>query len=437
MRSAALLAACCLAAPAAAQAPVDPFDSAVPAPRVALGPLVVAGEDHPAPRLEDFAVTVNPSSAPVRAAWIEGSVRWLRGKDGLALPRARLLVTASVPSGRALLRWRGAAVMLQDRGEEAAAELFVPLHEAGEAVLLVDGRPAARVRIAARAASAAPPGERHAIDHSCSPWKLRLEGVDDLYASANCRLVPVGRLGAEEALLDVRFSAAGATLADGSPAALAVALRDGRPARVSLVGPDGKPRAATLSASVPPRLNRMKLAWGAGPYHLSSSAQDGNGWGGSVMLYGNFRLRMEDSLSVRFFEAAVARDAARRAFFNNFGVYFAYDAAAVLDTRVRLTALLGMQSVTFAPHGLARRSYSEVIAPQGLELSYADAFGARGKSLSGGMFLLPTQERNYQNFWVRWGTGWFGELNYISWRSRGRDARMWGVSIGAPLARLF
>jgi hypothetical protein len=96
-----------------------------------------------------------------------------------------------------------------------------------------------------------------------------------------------------------------------------------------------------------------------------------------------------------------------------------------------------MQAVTFAPQGLARRSYTTALAPQGFEVSYPDAFGRKNEILSGGLFLQPTTATPYQNFWVRYGAGWFGEVNYISWRSNDRYARMAGVSVGKPFASLF
>ena len=37
------------------------------------------------------------------------------------------------------------------------------------------------------------------------------------------------------------------------------ALRDGRPARTTVTGPDGKSRVVEISASVPSRLNRLRL----------------------------------------------------------------------------------------------------------------------------------------------------------------------------------
>ena len=105
--------------------------------------------------------------------------------------------------------------------------------------------------------------------------------------------------------------------------------------------------------------NNDVIIIGAGPYGLSSSGASGNGAAGSAMLYGNFRLPTEDTLSVPAFEAAAGQSPLHTSFFNNLGVYFAYDAARALDTRLRMTILLGAQIVTFAPNGLTRKAYNE------------------------------------------------------------------------------
>ena len=422
-----------------AQSPAeDPLDGAVRVPRIAIGPLVLVGEDHPAPDLDDFPATVESDGASVETRWIEGSVKWVLANDGLPLPRARLRVIVPAAPERALLRWRGRAVPFQAGADGASTEIFVPLLEGGEARVELDGRPAGRIKIAAKSAPSGSQTVRHAIDHSCSPWNVSIQGLDDAYLSMNCRMTPIGRVGVEESFLEIHWTAARVTLPDGSAPPMAAQLRDGRPARMTLIGPDGTRRLVELSAAVPPRLHRLRLAWGAGPYRLSSSAGSGEGLSGSAMLYGNFRLRTaEDGLSIRAFEAAVSQGSANAPFFNNFGLYFSYDLARVWDSRLHLTALLGMQTVTFAPQGLSRRAYSAALAPQGFEISYPDAFGRRNKTLSGGLFLQPAAETSYQNFWTRYGGNWFGELNHISWRSRGRYARMSGVSIGMPFASFF
>ncbi|MBI3288821.1 MAG: hypothetical protein HYZ74_04815 [Elusimicrobia bacterium] len=413
----------------------DPLDQARWIPRINVGPLVVS-DDHPVFDFADFSVKVDSAAIPVEARWMSGSTRWVRGADGLAVPLARLRVSVRAAPERVALRWRDRAILLQGGPDEAFTELFVPLLDGGEARLDLDGRPLTRVRVGARVASATLPAARHAIDHSCSPWRVTIAGLDDSLLSMNCRLILTGRIGSEEPLLDVRWAAAGVSLPGGSMP-MTAQLRSGQSAKATVLGPDGKSRVVEISARLAPRWRRLRLAYGLGPYGLSSSAPTGNGTTGSVMLYANFRLRPEDNLSLRSFEAAVSQSPLNTVFFNNLGLYFAYDLARVLDQRLLITAMLGMQGVTFAPQGLSRKIYNEILFPQGLEATYVDAFGKKNRTLSGGMFLQPTTNKHYHNIWLRYGGRWFGELNYISWRSYDRSARMWGVSIGAPLAQLF
>ena len=82
-------------------------------------------------------------------------------------------------------------------------------------------------------------------------------------------------------------------------------------------------------------------------------------------------------------------------------------------------------------------THSEALFPQGFEITYFDAFGRRNQILSGGMFLQPSSAKPYSNLWIRWGGRVFGELNYLSWRSGGSFAKMYGVSVGFPLAKLL
>jgi hypothetical protein len=392
-------------------------------PRIKAGPIVV-GEDHPLFDLGSFPASVSGSSA-VEASWVEGSVKWARGADALALPQARLRVFVKAAPERVALFFHGRTAFFQADGEGAATEIFVPLFENAKLEVDIDGKRGADIKISAR-----PTSGGHAVDHSCSPWALKISGLDDSFLSANCRLLPVGHIGSEEPYLEIRWAT------PGSPTYTAQ-LRGTSPAKATIPGPDGKPRRVEISASVPPRFHRLRLAGGFGPYTLASSAGSGNGATASAMLYTNFRMRHDDDLSLRAFEAAVSRSPSATSFFNNLGFYFVYDLKRVWDKRLNLTALLGTQIVTFAPRGLAHGAYDEGLLPQGFEISYVDAFGLKNKSLSAGLFLQPTANKHYQNYWVRFGGRVFGEVNYISWRSGDRYAKMGGVSVGIPLAQLF
>ncbi|MBI5202856.1 MAG: hypothetical protein HY925_14790 [Elusimicrobia bacterium] len=425
-----------LAASLSFAAGVDPLDLAARIPRLQVGVISLVGDDHPLFDLADFPVAVEPSAGIVTARWL-GAPRWVRYPDGMPVALGELHLSVKAAPERTLIRWRGKAAALQAEGDGSKAELFVPLLEGGEAEVLVDGKRVATVRSTARAPLATRKNRRHAIDHSCSPWRPKLSGLDDAFVTMNCRHVPVGPVFGAQTVVELQVAAAPATLPDGSPAVFTAHLRDGSLTRTSLLGPDGSSRIVEMAAQVNPVWHRLRLALGFGPYGLDSSAPKGNGATGSVMLYANYRLRPEDNLSIRAFDAAVTRDPSGAAFFNNFGLYFAHDLARVMDRRITLTALLGVQTVTFAPNGLSHETYGEGLAPQGLELTYLDAFGRKNRTLNAGAFVQPSDNKLYDNFWLRYGGRFFYELNYISWSSGNRRARMWGVSMGVPFTQLF
>jgi len=121
--------------------------------------------------------------------------------------------------------------------------------------------------------------------------------------------------------------------------------------------------------------------------------------------------------------------------FSNFGVYYAYVAANKFDGRIKLVTLLGAQELSF--NFKDSRDWShDVFFPQGVEIVYSHAFGMENYHMIFGLFL-SAGDRDYQNAWLRFGRKYFWEINYINWGYKEQAARMWGISLGLPLAQLF
>ena len=136
--------------------------------------------------------------------------------------------------------------------------------------------------------------------------------------------------------------------------------------------------------------------------------------------------------SIRGFDAAVWK----KSTFNNAGVYFASDIASILDGKLTITTLLGMQHLYFQ-FDKKYETISEPIFPQGIEFLYKHAFGIKNYIVSGGAFISPSETIDYQNIWIRWGKNYFWELNYIYWGKDQFDAGMYGLSIGLPFKGFF
>ncbi|MBI2605756.1 MAG: hypothetical protein HYW49_06715 [Deltaproteobacteria bacterium] len=404
-----------------------------------MGPLKIGEERFPVD-FRDFPVQV-VSSVPgaalsLEAEWVPGSLEWFRNPQNLQFPRARMKARSTLAAGRVSLRYMDKVLSMQEAGSGSEIEFFVSLIQPGDVSVVVDGKPAGTIVTTIKPR---PDGTRRiVVDYSCAPYLVELSGIGDEFATATCRLWRMGEVGEEIPMLEVYWFVAGARLPDGTRPPFIASFRATGRSRMTLLDREGRPRAVEISASLPPRLPRLRFAGGLGPYNFVAQKDIGvkkTEYAPSVMLYGNFFLT--DELSIRGFEAAVSRDPSASAFFNNFGVYFAYELFRGWDKRMQLIALLGFQGLTFAYDGLKGTTFSQAIFPQGFELMYFHAFGKKGYNLGMGMFILPSVTNPYSNLWVRYGKRVFGEVNYISWSLGGRLATMWGVSIGFPLAAWF
>jgi hypothetical protein len=427
-------AAATLAALLLAARPAGARENDAPLPTL-FGPLPIIGEERPKLGLDEFSLRVDSSARAVEVVWAPDSLQWIRRADGLVVPRARLRVRAA---DRAALDvgadYRGRRYpFAAERDGSASSEFFVDLFDAAPVVLLQDGAEIGRVAVDPRPKAAR--GARHMIDYSCAPFGASLEGADDLFASVSCQLIRLGGLGAEQPMLEVDVFVVGLKSADGRAGPVTAIFYGDAPVRWRGVDSTGRSRQIVVRAVVPEKLRRLRLAAGVGPYRLLTKdvAVDRLDYAPAVMLYANYYI--EGGLSLRAFDGAVSAGPARGPLFNNFGAYFSYELFKALDNRVQTVALIGAQGITFAPQGLEHAPFSQLIYPQGFELTYSNAFGQKGRSLSGGAFLSPETTTPYRNFWLRYGGRAFAELNYITWSYGSSSAAMWGASFGFPLSR--
>ena len=183
----------------------------------------------------------------------------------------------------------------------------------------------------------------------------------------------------------------------------------------------------------PKRLKRLKTALGIGPYKFDTrlfGKKNEERLSLAAMLYANFYL--SENTSIRGFDALVKE----QSLFNNFGLYFAYLVGQALDNKIEVVPLLGLQALSFKFND-EHSTIHKLIFPQGVEIIYKHAFGLKNYSLVYGMFLNPSSREKYKNLWVRFGSGFFWELNLIEWELEEKFARMWGLSIGIPWLGFF
>ncbi len=367
----------------------------------------------------------------VKGVMIRDSLQWVRLDRSLLLPRALLEVSFNAPLTHRY-SWNYANQKIiplfdQTRGHYTA-RIFISLFESLPLQLTEGEKIVSVVRILP-----SPKLRALLIDYSCAPYSVELSGIDKDFISVGCKVQRTGLFGEEKPYLEVLLSSAAYRMKDQSGPPYLVAFHESGAANISLVNYRGEEKVLKISARVPAKLPRLRLAGGLGPYMLETKDKNGDKRSQiapTAMLYGNFALN--ETTSLRFFDS-YSRNAAT---FHNWGTYFAWDLAEFCDQRCVLTSLIGAQGVEFRAAGGAT-TQSDLILPQGLEFIYKHPFGQLNYKFSYGMFASFSGLYDYENIWIRYGKSYFWELNYIDWRQDDRRAAMIGLSIGFPLGSFF
>lgn len=277
-------------------------------------------------------------------------------------------------------------------------------------------------------------------DYSCAPYQLKIMSLTqnlNSFITTRCQIDSYGEWGKETSLLTISLQSPELNFANNTKI-VQIKLKNGEKAEVSALSLSGQPVQLRLEAQVPQRFYRMKTALGFGPYVYQTkdeTAVNNPPWSdhkttASYMFYGRYDLTQLSS--IKFFDALIATETV----FNNFGVYFSYDLASALDQRIIINALLGVQGIHYRYPGESNLEFTST-APQGFEMIYKHAFGLQNYNFTYGGFFSTRADQPYTNTWVRFGKGYFWELNYIKWEYEKKSISMYGLSVGIPFMQFF
>lgn len=383
--------------------------------------------------LKDFNVSlINTKLLKYKTGLIKDSVQWIRSKNNLLIPRARLgVIIQGNPESNIYFQYQNQPFIPEKRGKLLYIELLVHLFSP-ETISIFDGNEKiGSIHITSKEIKKNKNTKQ--IDYSCAKYNLQLKGLEDEYISVGCHLERKGIWGNETPRLEVTWATPNFYLPNSSVPPYLSILNGPHPSEVTLENNKGEKRKISISAKLPKKLNRIKTAYGLGPYIFKSSFENEitpSTISPGFFLYG--KLEINDSTSIRGFNALVYNGT----IFNNFGFYFAYDLARALDDKILIVPLLGIQGLTFI-YNKQDQGYTQIIYPQGFELVFQHFLGIENYTVVYGMFLSTETKVDYQNIWLRWGKGMFWELNYINWAHNQRKAEMYGLSIGLPLLSFF
>lgn len=401
---------------------------------------VKIGENRMSLKRKYFDIDINyQQQLSLKTFLVKNSFEWIRVKDILLLPRGRFSLYVLGHQSHYTVEYLGRTLNFQKKKAYAHTTFHVSLFNDSPIKIYKKGKLAAIIKIKSK--TLAKKYKPHLIDYSCSRNNVKFKSLKGDFVSAGCRTQRIGSFGKEKPMLEVLWSSSKWRLLDGTkPPYIAVFLRN-EPVKVKVINDKKEIREITIHASVPKRLHRINTAIGFGPYVFEttyqSDLQDDDTLeelnapsAPAIMLYYNYKIN--DEVSLRGFDAYVAKESQ----FNNFGAYFANDIGFAFDKKLTITTLIGMQHLYFS-FDENTKVISEPIFPQGIEAVYRNAFGIKNYLIGGGFFVSPSETIDYQNIWIRWGKGYFWEVNYIFWGKEEFSAKMWGLSIGLPLIGLF
>jgi hypothetical protein len=367
----------------------------------------------------------------IEAYLLKNSIQWVRVGGVLLKPRARLKIIIKGGAKDYHLSYDSQNILLHQNANQAEAEFYVSLFQPEDIKLYYKNNSIGEVYLHSKKITNS--RKTHVIDYSCYRYKLEIIGLDNEFVSVGCRDHKIGKFGKEAYMVEVYWTSADYTLPDyAQPPYLATFLNN-NPVELTVVNREGKQKKISIKAQIPKRAYKLKTAIGFGPYAFNVSENGANTdskVAPAFMIYAKYDLDKKNSL--RAFDALIYKDA----LFNNSGVYYANDVAKVADNKITITTLLGFQGMSFQFDKDSKR-FDQFIFPQGLEVVYKNAFGMENFTFVYGMFLSPSDSVKYNNIWIRWGTKYFWEINYIDWGVDDKYAKTWGLSIGIPFMQFF
>jgi hypothetical protein len=390
------------------------------------------GESRIKVELSDFIIhTKNPM---VSAKWVPESVQWIRNENNLLVPRALLWISVTNAIPNIHIEHKNKAIIPFKKSEFVFdTEVYIDLFNPGLISIFSGEKFLDKIIIDAQEAKNA--RSKQLIDYSCSPYDLKIDGIDSEYLSIGCKMNQLSSGGKIYPLLEITMSTTNLRMLNKTLPPYTLYLHNNSPVEIKMSGVDDTIKTLQIKATLPKRLYRLKTAFGFGPYVYQSESDNekqSTNLAPSIMLYAKYDLT--ETASLKAFDALLYS----KSRFNNSGFYFSYDLATAFDERVMLNALLGFQGLHYKFDPVHKTEF-HLIYPQGFEFIYKHAF-IENYNLMFGMFLA-TGGQSYTNAWLRYGKRGFLELNFIDWGDKANAAKphikMWGLSVGIPFFNAF
>jgi hypothetical protein len=210
----------------------------------------------------------------VKGQMIKDTLQWIRLDKSLLVPRA--LIELSFKSDQLNhFSWQYAdqkiIPLYDEKNKTYEALIFVSLFESIPLELFENEKIVNRLRISPHSNEGS-----QLVDFSCAPYGVQIKGIKNDFVSVGCRIQRTGDFGDEKPYLEVLLTSASFRLKDNSPPPYLIIFHKSGEAKINLRDDEGLEEVVTVTAKVPNKLPRLKLAAGFGPYNLETKDHYGN-----------------------------------------------------------------------------------------------------------------------------------------------------------------
>ena len=214
----------------------------------------------------------------IKSVFIQNSLYWNRSEKNLVTPMIMIQITINQTLKPIQIKFADQIIIPMQKEGESISQIYINLFNLPPIEIFEDSKKIDEISIYSVSLSNLRK-QKVWIDHTCLPYQLHFSGIETEYVSIGCKLDRVGSFGQEKPRLDVSFISTNVLAGDEKSlfdhSALTFYFNESSEIQTELFHKIEKKKIPLrLSAVLPEKISRIKLAVGIGPYSYTASQKN-------------------------------------------------------------------------------------------------------------------------------------------------------------------